>query len=163
MVFYQYYAIIESKKPVYGDITFSVDFTKENYSNSNSVTVFLNASWTGNVYFHFTNEAPSNGFAIAYLGNTKESLNKNISNSKLHPLCCSENPYLIQQPFGYLVYYLPFNISNSHPKDKIIWSLGVNASDKVPSGYYAYYMFSQFGTQHDSKQSVIINYKYIYI
>ncbi len=163
LVFSQYYSILESKKPVYGDITFSVDFNKENYSNSNNVTIFLNATWTGNVYFHFTNESPTNGFCMVYLGGSNESLSKNISSSKrqvLDPIC---NPYLLKQQYCYISYYLPFDISNSHPKDKIIWSLGVNASDKVPSGYYAYYMFSEFGNHHYSSQSVIINYKYIYI
>ncbi len=163
LVFSQYYAILESEKPVYGDITFSVDFNKENYSNSNNVTVFLNATWTGNVYFHYINDSPSNGFCIAFLGNNKVSLNKNISDSKLHPLSCIENPYLIRRPLNNLVYPLPFNISNSHPKDKIVWSLGTNSSDKIPSGYYAYYIFSEFGTKHFSSQSVTINYKYIYI
>ncbi len=156
-----YYATEQSRKPVYGDITFSVTIPLANYSGFSNVTFFLNATWTGTVQFNFTNEACTNGFTIIYLGNNQSSLQKNISLSSTNYQGSVNNPY-IKQPRFPVYYYLPFHLSTSHPHDKIVWILN-NGSQKVPRGYYAYYLFSEFGNTEFSNQSLALNREYIYI
>lgn len=156
-----YYANEQSQKPVYGNITFSVDFPMENYSGSSSVTVFLNATWTGTVQFNFTNESCTNGFILVYLGSNQSSLQRNISYSNTISESTICNPY-INQSWKLIHYYLPFYISSTNPHDKIVWILN-NASQRIFRGYYAYNEFSEFGYPKFSSQKLELNREYIYI
>ena len=159
-----YYATEQSRKPVYGDITFSVNIPLANYSGFSNVTFFLNATWTGTVQFNFTNESGTSGFTIIYLGSNQSSLQKNISLSNTNYHGSVYNPYIKQPRFPVfpIYYYLPFHLSTSHPHDKIVWILD-NGPQKVPRGYYAYYLFSEFGNTEFSNQSLELNREYIYI
>jgi hypothetical protein len=157
----------QAKRQSYGDVIFTVDFVSNNYSSTNNVTVYLNATWTGNVYFNFSNDSIYDGFMMIYLGNSSNNLSKEIFSSPKNSIQVDTNPYInyteVSDIYGAgTTYGVPFHISNNEPSDKIIWNIS-EIGNPMKNGFYAYYFFDTFGYPKYSKLSVELNRKYVYI
>lgn len=155
----------------------SVNFTKENYSGCDNVTIYLNVTCYNGFSEFKDHTYPENVYlTLVYLGNSTKDVNKYIYKTPRHTVVVQGNPYLnwSGSVCSHPTVNLPFNLSNKHPDDEIIWNY---AQTNNTQGFYAYSFANVLGPaltvnghQLDSKRvnmnprsPLELNYPYIYV
>lgn len=178
VIFGSLYAYVEvlNAKPTY-TMGVSVHFTKENYSDCDNVTFYLNVTcWKGFSEFKDHTYPEDVYVYITYLGNKTQDLDKYIYKTEKQTSIVQGNPYLncsaVKGNFLPQV-ELPFNLSNKHPDDRIVWNYTQTNSTQ---GFYAYCVADVMGpgltinghrpearASFNPRSPFELNYPYIYV
>ncbi|MHB8360384.1 MAG: hypothetical protein ACYDAO_06220 [Thermoplasmataceae archaeon] len=168
------------EKPSYpnnnGRLNVSINFNKQNYSNSSNAIIYINTSWVGSDKYNINEYY----LHLYYIGSNSKQIKSNISNSVSKYYLGSNNNECLNKNLnvtnlGYKKGYSPcfnFALSSSKPNYKEIWnftcdyyneSTGQGSYVKVRSGYFAYYKSVIAGGTIFDKVNITSNFPYIHI